>query len=122
MTDKKPAHRPKGTFISIDWEQVNKMCAIQCTGEEIANVLGVDYDTLASACKRENKMLFSDYIGQRKSDGKMSLRRKQFSTAMEGNPTMLVWLGKNWLKQTDKSEVAITEHKITGFEVVADES
>ena len=111
MTDKKPPHRPKGTFISIDWEQVNKMCAIQCTGEEIANVLGVDYDTLASACKRENKMLFSDYIGQRKSDGKMSLR-----------PTMLVWLGKNWLKQTDKSEVAITEHKITGFEVVADES
>ena len=98
MTDKKPPHRPKGTFISIDWEQVNKMCAIQCTGEEIANVLGVDYDTLASACKRENKMLFSDYIGQRKSDGKMSL------------------------KQTDKSEVAITEHKITGFEVVADES
>ena len=41
---KRPAHRP---LIPIDWEQVDKMCAIQCTGEEIANVLSVDYDTLA---------------------------------------------------------------------------
>lgn len=23
---------------------------------------------------------------------------------MEGNPIMLIWLGKNWLKQTDKIE------------------
>jgi len=28
---------------------------------------------------------------------------------MEGNPTMLVWLGKNWLGQTDKLETAITQ-------------
>jgi hypothetical protein len=27
---------------------------------------------------------------------------------MDGNPTMLIWLGKNWLGQTDKQEVAHT--------------
>ena len=114
---KRPAHRP---LIPIDWEQVDKMCAIQCTGEEIANVLSVDYDTLASACKREQSCSFSDYIKQKKSSGRMSLRRKQYTTAMDGNATMLVWLGKNWLGQTDKLET-FNEHQITAFEVVEDE-
>ena len=96
-------------LIHIDWKQVDSMCAIQCTGEEIAGVLDIDYDTLASACKREKSCSFSDYIQQKKSGGRMSLRRKQYSTAMSGNPTMLVWLGKNWLGQSDKSEPEVQE-------------
>jgi len=114
---KKPAHRP---LIPIDWDQVDEMCSIQCTGEEIAGVLGVDYDTLSRACKREKLCSFADYIGQKRSGGKSSLRRKQYTTAMEGNPTMLVWLGKNWLGQTDKLET-FNDHQITAFEVVEDE-
>jgi len=114
---KKPAHRP---LLAIDWEKVDQMCAIQCTGEEIAGVLGVDYDTIASACKREHSCSFSEYIGQKKSPGKMSLRRKQYSAAMDGNATMLVWLGKNWLGQTDKIET-FNDHQITAFEVIEDE-
>jgi len=113
MTDKKPPHRPKGTTIFIDWEKVDNMCAIQCTGEEIAGVLDIDYDTLQRACKREKNLLFSDYIGQKKSGGKMSLRRKQYSTAMAGNATMLVWLGKNWLGQTDKLDTTSSDGSMT---------
>ena len=120
MTDKKPPHRPKGTTIPIDWDKVDNMCAIQCTGEEIAGVLGCEYDTLQRACKREKNLLFAEYIEQKKSGGKMSLRRKQYTTAMDGNPTMLVWLGKNWLGQTDKIE-SYVDHNITAFEVVIDE-
>jgi len=88
--------------IKVDWNKVEQMCAIQCTGEEIAGVLGIDYDTLNSACKRENKLSFSDYFKQKGSVGKMSLRRKQYTSMMEGNTTMMVWLGKNWLGQSDK--------------------
>ena len=116
-TPKKPPHRP---LIPIDWEMVNGMCEIQCTGEEIAGVLGIHYDTLANACKREKDCTFSEYFGQKRSEGKKSLRRKQFDTAMSGNPTMLVWLGKNWLGQTDKLET-FNDHQITAFEVVEDE-
>jgi len=89
---------------NIDWDQVDKMCAIHCTGEEQAAVLGVDYDTLNTACKREQGVGFSDYFKQKASNGKMSLRRKQYTAAMDGNTTMLVWLGKNWLGQTDQIE------------------
>jgi hypothetical protein len=93
---------------NIDWDKVDSMCAIQCTGEEIAGVLGCDYDTLSGAIWREKELSFSEYFEQKRSNGKMSLRRKQYSTAMEGNPTLLIWLGKNWLGQTDKMETAIS--------------
>jgi len=35
---------------------------------------------------------------------------------------MLVWLGKNWLGQTDKQEVTAKISEITEFEVVEDQS
>ena len=88
----------------IDWDQVDKLCAIHCTGEEQASILGVDYDTLNAACKRDKGIGFSDYFKQKSSGGKMSLRRRQYTSAMDGNTTMLVWLGKNWLGQSDMPE------------------
>jgi hypothetical protein len=33
------------------------------------------------------------------------VRRKQFELAMKGNTGMLVWLGKQWLGQSEKHEV-----------------
>jgi len=91
--------------IPIDWDQVDKMCAIHCTGEEQAAILGVSYDTLNRACQREYEMSFAEYFRQKASHGRMSLRRKQYTAAMDGNTTMLVWLGKNWLGQSDQPEV-----------------
>ena len=88
----------------IDWQQVDKMCEIHCTGEEQASILGVDYDTLNAACKRDKGIGFSDYFKQKSSGGKMSLRRRQYTSAMDGNTTMLVWIGKNWLGQSDMPE------------------
>ena len=99
---KKKTGRP---LIAINWKQVDQMCAIHCTGDEQAAILEISYDTLNRACKRDKKMSFADYFRQKSAGGKMSLRRRQYSEAMEGNTTMLVWLGKNWLDQTDKQEV-----------------
>ena len=91
-------------LIEIDWDQVDRMCEYHCTGEEQAGILGIDYDTLNAACKREKGCGFSDYFKQKASGGKMSLIRRQFTAAMDGNSTMLVWLGKNWLGQSDQPE------------------
>ena len=35
----------------------------------------------------------------------MSVRRMQYRSAEEGNATMLIWLGKQYLDQKDKQEV-----------------
>ena len=101
---KKPG--PKPTI--IDWRQVDTMSEIHCTGEVQAAILGIDYDTLNRTCKRDHKIGFSDYFKQKSAGGRMSLRRKQFSTAIDGNPTMLIWLGKNWLGQTDQPDHQVT--------------
>ena len=95
--------------IKIDWEQVDRMCAMHCTGEEQAAVLGVDYDTLNRACKRNHNKSFAEYFKQKSATGKMSLRRRQFTTAMDGNTSMMIWLGKNWLGQKDQAEVTTTQ-------------
>lgn len=91
--------------IKIDWETVSKLCGLHCTGEEIAGFLEVSYDTLERACKRENKLSFAEYYGQKSAQGNISLRRKQHEVAMAGNPRMLIWLGKQYLGQTDKQEM-----------------
>ena len=101
---KKKSNNPEGRpVIPIDWEQVSKMLGIQCTGEEIAGVLGISYDTLEKACKREQKMSYTDYSKQKGANGKASLRSRQWAMT-ESNPTMAIWLGKQWLGQTDKND------------------
>ena len=99
-TAKKRGPKPK----VIDYTKLDAMCAIHCTGEECAAILGMDYDTLNAVLKRDGHGKFSDYFRIKGSNGKMSLRRKQYDQAMSGNATMLIWLGKQWLGQTDKHE------------------
>lgn len=91
------------------WKSVDKMCEIHCTGEEIASVLDMDYDTLNRNCKEQKGMAISEYIKQHQNEGKMSLRRAQWKSAEGGNVTMQIWLGKQWLGQRDQQEVTISE-------------
>lgn len=103
---KKKARKKNGPApTEIKWSLVDSMCRIQCTGEEIASTLNISYDTLERACKREKKVGLAEYIGQKKLGGRASLRRKQWKAAESGNPTMLIWLGKNMLEQTDKQDI-----------------
>lgn len=94
--------RPKK---EIDYELVGKLAKIQCTQEEIANILDISRQTL----QKDEKFLYTykKYI----DDGKMSLRRLQWKGAEEGNATMMVWLGKQYLGQRDKFD---NENKNTG--------
>jgi hypothetical protein len=97
--------RPKILLTDEQLKTIDNLCAIQCTGEEIASVLEIDYDTLNARLKDHYGMNFSEYFEQKSGKGKASLRRKQFQLAESGNATMLVWLGKQWLNQKDRSEI-----------------
>ena len=94
--------------IEIDMEQFKKLCAIQCTEEEIASWFKCSVDTVERWCKRELKMSFAEAFKKYSSSGKISLRRWQYKMA-EHNVPMAIFLGKNWLGQTDKIEQTITE-------------
>lgn len=104
MTVKGKGGRPKK---KIDFGQLDKLCHIHCTGEECAAILGMDYDTLNRRLKEEVGKGFAEYFAEKSATGKASLRRRQIQSAMEGNPTMLIWLGKQMLKQQDLSKQEI---------------
>jgi len=107
-------------LIEIDWEKVDGMCGVRCTGEEIAGVLGFGYSTLVRAIRREFDMTFDEYYALKSQNGKVSIRRKQYQTAMNGNPYMLKWLGVNWLGQSDKQEVEHNVNEIKGIKLILD--
>ena len=48
---------------------------------------------------------FEALYKKHQGEGKASLRRAQWKAAQDGNPTMLVWLGKQMLGQRDKQEI-----------------
>ena len=88
----------------INKDQFEKLCELHCTKEEIANIMDCDEKTLNAWCQRTYGVTFSLVYRQKASNGKMSIRRAQFSTATKGNVTMLIWLGKQWLGQKEKSD------------------
>lgn len=74
-------------------DEVYKLAALGCTVEEMSEWFQVNANTL--------KYNFSDYIAKGRAQLKYRLRRAQIHAALNGNPTMLVWLGKNILGQSD---------------------
>lgn len=97
----------------IDKTEFEKLCAIQCTKPEIQAWFDVTDKTLDGWIKREygDAASFSEIFRQKRAKGKISLRRKQYQTALDGNSTMLIWLGKQYLEQTDQNNV-VSMHEI----------
>lgn len=92
----------------IDLEHFKKLCEYQCTLEEIAGFFDCSEDTVERWCKRELGQSFADAFKKYSAGGKMSLRRAQFRLA-EKNAAMAIFLGKNYLGQTDRYEQIISD-------------
>ena len=92
----------------IDKRDFESLCALQCTKEEICGFFDVSDKTLENWCKRTYSEGFSEVFKKKRGKGKISLRRTQFRLA-EKNANMAIFLGKNYLGQTDKIETTDTE-------------
>lgn len=98
---KRDRGRPK---IDIDWNELDKLCQMQCTLVEIASWFKVSEDTIERRCKETHGITFQEYFNQKRSGGLVALRRTQFQLAMK-NPAMAIFLGKNYLGQSDKQDI-----------------
>lgn len=101
-----PTGRPRHR---IDWPKVDAMLGISATVEEVASCLDVSEDTIERACVAERGMTFRELSLRKRGKKLVSLRRTQFRVALGSrhakqppNVTMLIWLGKQLLNQTDK--------------------
>lgn len=104
MSDKKPGPIPKLQPDEETLKVVRGLGRIQATTRECAAMLGVTEPTYLKF-KAENPVVAAVYE-EGSGDGKTSLRRRQFEAAEEGNPTMLVWLGKQYLGQRDHKDIS----------------
>ena len=114
----RPKQKPGVKPLVVDLSRLPALCRIQATAEECASVLGISQDTLERRLKTEHGCTFSEFYNRYAAPGKCSLRRLQWKLARSGNPTMLIWLGKQWLGQTDKAE---TDTKAATAEEIAAE-
>ncbi len=92
------AGRPRHK-ISVD--DIEKLAQIGATQREMASFLGVDTNTIG---RRMAEPKYRAAYARGDSNFNISLRRKQAEMALKGDRTMLIWLGKQRLEQTDKVE------------------
>jgi hypothetical protein len=94
----KPKNESKTTtgrpLAVVDAKLVENLAGIGCPNSEIASIVGVSVDTLARR--------FAEDIDKGRNGGKTRLRKKQIELALAGNVTMLIWLGKQLLGQSDQ--------------------
>lgn len=87
----------------IDYELLRSLRGIMCTDGEIASVLKISHDTISR--RKRDDAAFAEAYESGLNEGRISLRRAQFQSAVrDGNTTMLIWLGKQYLGQTDNRD------------------
>jgi hypothetical protein len=100
-----PDGRPRK---EIDQATFEKLCHLQCTQTEIMGFFDIGTKDTLNERIREiygEEHCFSTIYEQKSQSGKIAIRRKQMQVAESGNATLLIWLGKQYLGQSDKTEV-----------------
>ncbi len=97
----KPIGRPK---IEIDFSQFEKLCEICCTLREIAGWFRCSEDTIERRCLEHYGEHFAEVFKQFSAPGKIALRHAQMQSAVGGNVTAQIWLGKQILGQKDSPD------------------
>jgi hypothetical protein len=110
----KKAGRPKK---SIDWVLVDSLAKLEASEAYIAECLlnnekaEINSKSLVAKVKLLQRKIqeryqcnFVRYKEQKLEARKISLRQWQWKAAEKGNVSMLIWLGKQYLGQTDKAK------------------
>ena len=106
--DLEPQPKRRGPkFLPIDWDKVESLIIKGCSGIQIAAVFNVTPETLYERCQRDIGKFYSLYSHEKFQKGNASLHAKQFELALKGDKTLLIWLGKQRLQQSERLEQKI---------------
>ncbi len=112
----KPKNKGGRPRAEIDWKTLQGCCEVGCTKEECAGILGVSAKTLERRLIDAGWEGFDVYFKSHFDKTKQSLRRMQIRSASNGNVTMQIWLGKQFLGQRDKADLDVE----SGIEITWD--
>jgi hypothetical protein len=89
----RPAGRPP---VEIPLDRVELLCQLGSTQADLGRYFGVTERTIRNRRKQEH---FREAMERGEALLCIALRRKQMELALKGDPTMLIWLGKQRLGQ-----------------------
>src|SRR6266404_435705 len=87
--------RPKA---KIDLAELEKLCGMQCTDEEVAAFFGVSTRTIE---RRRKTKRIQEVMDRAKAKSRVSVRRNLFRLANAGNIAAAIFLAKNLLGYRD---------------------
>jgi hypothetical protein len=93
----------------IDLVELEKLCGMQCTDEEVAAFFGVSTRTVE---RRRRVERFREVMERARAKGRVSVRRNLFRLASNGNVAAAIFLAKNLLGYRD---VVANEHSGPGW-------
>ena len=94
-------------YKEIDKMEFEKLCGLQCREDEICGFFDCCEDTLNAWCKRTYGEGFSEVFSKKRGKGKIALRRNQFQLSRT-NANMAIFLGKQYLEQSDSAAYNVT--------------
>lgn len=108
MEEKDKGGRPRIEITDQMLGKIQGISTMQCPDEEVAAFLGMSYATFKRR-KAEDPRL-AQAIETGRDQGRQMLRAAQWTKAIGdgdtvGNITMLIWLGKQYLGQSDKADL-----------------
>lgn len=100
----------------IDWELVDRKLIAGCIGTEIAPIFDLTPGRFYERVEEKFNTTFTEYRQQKRSIGDSNIREVQYNKAIEGDNSMLIWLGKNRLNQSDSpQEISVNPQTIAKF-------
>jgi hypothetical protein len=86
--------------VKIDLVELEKLCTMHCSVEEISDYFGVSVRTIQG---RRAQRPFGDAMRRGEVRGRVSIRRAQFRLVEAGNVPMIMWMAKVHLGQKDNT-------------------
>jgi hypothetical protein len=99
--------KPKRVFTPAQIKKMNTLALNGCQNNTIASIMDIPLQTLVDN--------FRGVLTKKRAERKNTLRKHQMKAAKNGNPALLIFLGKNELGQKDKREdtIGITDDLAT---------
>jgi hypothetical protein len=96
-------------LIKINWDDVAYLLEAGASGVDIAGSLGIHENTLYNRCKDDLGVDFVAFKAKNRAKGDNELLKAQYEKAVkEKDNTMLIFLGKARLNQSDKQQIELS--------------
>lgn len=109
MVSKNKGGRPRK---EIDWKLLNGVLQYGASLIDCSDLCEVSEDLIQIRIKEKYKCTFTEYRKKKMAKIRLTLLQKQIEVAKNGSVPMLIFLGKNYLGQSDNPTIDDLPQKI----------